>query len=158
MEKIIGLGGMAFSNRPGDILKTFALGTCVGVTAYSERKKAAGMIHIVLPRPDNGAEGRERPAYYATTGIPLLIHEMCRQFGCRRTEIMIGLFGGAELASSRDVFRVGQRNIAEIEKILVSLHLSCRLTDTGGCFSRTIELDVHSGEVKIDRQPLLLMT
>ena len=46
MDKIVGIGEYAISNRREDIIKTFALASCVAVTAYSPSKGVAGMVHI----------------------------------------------------------------------------------------------------------------
>ncbi|MCI1880724.1 MAG: chemotaxis protein CheD [Sporolactobacillus sp.] len=156
MIRVIGLGEWVVSNHPGDLLKTYALATCIGVTVYADRQRAAGMIHIVLPEPPNKNEAEARPAYYAVTGIPLLFNRMFRMFGCLPCELHVGLAGGAEVMGDRDVFMVGPRNLVAIRMILDSMRLPYRLIDVGGYYSRTLIMNVHTGEVTVVRQSLLL--
>ena len=68
-EIILGLGDFAASRTPGDVIKTFALGSCVAVIFYDPLIKAAGMIHVVLPDASL-VPGKvpEKPGYFADTG------------------------------------------------------------------------------------------
>jgi chemotaxis protein CheD len=152
MEMIIGLGDMAISNQIGDVLKTYALSTCVGVTVYSPVRKVAGMAHIVLPSPYSNIPEVSKPAYYATKGIPILINRICREYGCLKKELTISLFGGAESNNTEDVFKVGNRNLMMIKQLLNQMKMNYQLIDTGGTFSRTIEMDVFSGKVKVTKR------
>lgn len=154
MVKIIGLGEMATSNVKSDVLKTYALASCVGITVYSKVHRVAGMAHIVLPIPYRDVKIHEKPAYYATTGVPLLISSICEEYGCQIWELSINLYGGAHSEGLGDVFRVGQRNLAEIQMQLTNMNLTYKATDTGGRCSRTLEMDVSTGDVKVIKQPL----
>jgi len=154
MELIVGMGEYFISNREGDILKTFALASCVAVTAYSPTQKAAGMIHVVLPAPFGDKDVIERPAYFATTGIPLLIGEMCQRYGCLKEELQIQMFGGADSIMSQDVFKVGMKNIDAARGSLLGMGLTAVKADLRGNESRTLEMDVKTGTIKIFRQPI----
>ena len=70
MELVVGLGEIVVSGREEDKIKTFALASCVAVTAYSPLKKVAGMIHIVLPHSFDLRDYKERPGYFAESGLP----------------------------------------------------------------------------------------
>ena len=65
MEHVVGLGEIVVSGSEEDIIKTFALASCVAVTVYSPSNKVAGMIHIVLPHPYDSKDYEERPGYFA---------------------------------------------------------------------------------------------
>jgi chemotaxis protein CheD len=154
MEKTIGLGELVVSSEIGDVLKTYALATCVGITAYSPIKKVAGMAHIVLPAPYSNIPEVAKPAYYATKGVPLLIQKMCHEFGCLKRELTIHLFGGADSKNTDDVFKVGNRNLVMIEQLLEQMSVRYQHVDTGGNVSRTIEMDVTTGKVKVTKRLL----
>lgn len=154
MELIVGMGQYAISGGEEDILRTFALASCVAVTAYHPIKRAAGMIHIVLPTPLSRKDVTERPAYFAQTGVPLLIHVMCRRTGCRKEELLIQLFGGAGSMLEQDVFHVGKKNIEAVKYSLSELGMSIRREELGGKESRTISMDAKTGTVQIYRLPL----
>ncbi len=65
MERIVGMGEYVVTDREEDVIRTFALASCVAVTVYSPRRKTAGMIHVVLPAPLSHTDERERPGYFA---------------------------------------------------------------------------------------------
>lgn len=154
MDIIIGIGEWAVSNNQEDVLKTFALASCVAVTVYSPIRRVGGMIHIALPSPPFTGGIPDRKGYYATTGIPLLLHEMRNRYGCNKGELDIQLFGGARSVSDRDVFQIGQRNLDTIQGILKGLHLKYRATETGGTYSRSLRMEVATGRIEVTYQPI----
>jgi len=156
MDIIIGIGEWAVSNKQEDVLKTFALASCVAVTVYSPIRRVAGMIHIALPSPPIAGAIPDRKGYYATTGIPLLLHEMRNRYGCSKGELDIQLFGGARSVSDRDVFQIGQRNLDTIQEILKSLNLKYKATETGGTYSRSLRMEVATGRIEVTYQPIMI--
>lgn len=154
MDKIVGIGEYAISNNGKDTIKTFALASCIAMTAYSPAKNAAGIIHIALPAPLEHEGFEQKTCYYAATGIPFLIDKMCREYGCLGGELEIRLYGGADSICSNDVFKIGQKNIEAVKSILLKMKLKASKTQVGGTSSRTLEMDVSTGEVRITVHPL----
>ncbi|MCX7708982.1 MAG: chemotaxis protein CheD [Clostridia bacterium] len=153
MEKIIGIGEYTITNGAEDRIKTFALASCIAVTAYSPSRRVAGMIHIALPSP-TGSDSVLKPAYYAITGIPLLINKLCNEYGCLKGELKIQMFGGANSISDHDMFHIGKRNIETVANVLSGMNLCIYNAEVGGKVSRTIEFDVATGNVNIFTQPI----
>lgn len=145
---IIGIGEYAVSNNKVGKIKTFALASCVAVTAYSPVKKIGGMIHIALPAP-TGIDNNHGPGYYATIGVPLLINRLCQDFGCLKGELKVQVYGGANSINQKDMFNIGESNIKTVLKVLSSLNLKVHHMDVGGTQSRTIELNIGDGSVKV---------
>lgn len=157
MDRIVGIGEFAVSNKKGDTIKAIGLATCVAVTVYSPIKNAAGMVHIALPSPAPGSDdGIMRPGYYAVTGVPYLINKICLEFGCLKNELRVDLFGGARSIRSDDFFNIGQKNIDTIKEILNSMFIMYNAAETGGTCSRTLEMDVTTGRIKVFFQPITL--
>jgi chemotaxis protein CheD len=156
MELVAGMGDCIVSDKEDDIIRTFALASCVGVTAYSPVKKVAGMVHVVLPSPLDTKDQVERPGYFAETGIPLLINKMCREYGCLKGELEIRIFGGADSIRDNDIFNIGKRNIEAVVSSLSGMGLSVHKVDLGGSESRTLKMEVKSGIVNVNRRPILL--
>ena len=152
MEHVVGMGDYTISNREDDILRTFSLASCVAVTAYSPLKRIAGMIHVVLPAILAHMDGRERASYFAETGVPLLISDMCYKYGCRKEELQIQLFGGADSIMEQDIFNIGQKNIHAVKLALNKLGLAVFKEDLRGNDSRTITMDVKTGFIEVNRQ------
>jgi chemotaxis protein CheD len=144
----VGIGEYLISNDIDDSLKTYALSSCVAVTAYSPFKNILGLAHIVLPY-SNTREVISSPAYYADIAVPLMIKRLCREYGCSKGELVFHLYGGAESIKKSDFFNIGRRNINAVKAILTSYNVNFNDEETGGKDSRTIEVDVATGNVKI---------
>ena len=82
----VGVGELKISNNSKDLLKTFALGSCVAVIIYDIKKKIAGLIHIALPDSScNGNKAKELPTYFADTGLQIFLDKMGKKGATRRT-------------------------------------------------------------------------
>ncbi|PJA26451.1 MAG: chemotaxis protein CheD, partial [candidate division Zixibacteria bacterium CG_4_9_14_3_um_filter_46_8] len=46
---VVGISEMKISNSTEDILITYSLGSCIGVSMYDPVSKIGGMIHYMLP-------------------------------------------------------------------------------------------------------------
>lgn len=144
----IGLGGCAVSKQPGDIIKTYALGSCVAVITYDPSMKIAGMIHVVLPEASIAPQKvSTQPAYFADTGIQLLLRKM-EQWGSSGRYI-IKLVGGAQIGDPNYYFNVGKRNVLATRKYLWANRKVPYAEDIGGMISRTVEISVDTGIVLI---------
>lgn len=154
MQRIVGIGEMVISNNQEDVIKTFALASCVALVAYSPLRKVGGMIHIALPNPLADKESIIRPYYYASTGIPKIINEICSQYGCLKGELEINLYGGADSIRQDDIFNIGRRNIEAVTLSLVNQNLVVNNKEIGGTVSRTIELQIATGEINVIYQPI----
>jgi chemotaxis protein CheD len=156
MEIVIGLGEIATSNNTEDVIKTYALASCVGVTVYSPLKKVGGMIHIVLPKPLDNQVVNSKQGYYASTGIRELLRQTSSKYGCLNSELVVNIFGGSYSDGSKDIFKVGKRNLEETYKVLDSMNINYTSVDVGDMYSRTIQLEIKTGNVEITRQPMKL--
>lgn len=145
---------MTVSNVLEDSIKTFALASCIGVVVYSTFRRAGGMIHIALPAPHSIEEAINRPCYYASTGVPILINQICKQYGCVKGELRISLYGGANSIRSDDAFNIGRKNLEAARHILQKMNLKFHDAETGKNVSRTIELDILTGQVDVFYQQI----
>ena len=155
MDRVVGMGEYIVSNEEKDILRTFSLASCVAVTAYCPLKGAAGMIHVVLPYPLNDKDKRDRASYFAETGVPLMINEICRKFACTRRELYIELYGGADTVLKQDIYSIGKKNIDAVKNVLHQMGLAAHKEDLRGTQSRTLTMDVKTGAVGIARQQIV---
>lgn len=152
--KVIGIGEALISNNPMDTLKTYALSTCVAVTAYCPNQQVAGMVHIALPSPLYG-ETEPVPIYrYASTGIPQLFGRLEIQYGCHVSDMIVQIYGGAIASKQIDFFKIGPRNVEAVRLALMKLTAKCHYEDIGGNISRTLEMNVTDGRVNVTTLPL----
>ncbi len=144
----VGIGEIAVSNKPDDIIKTMALGSCVAIIVVDKLNKSGGMIHIALPNSSiNKRRAIERPGMFADTGIPLLF-KMLFKFGKpERKHLLIKLAGGATIMDPNNTFNIGKKNVLAIKKALWANKLGPIAEDIGGTISRTTTLEVRTGKI-----------
>lgn len=148
-QMILGIGDLGASKQPDAEIKTYALGSCIAVVLLDPQTRTVGMVHVALPESKiNLVKAKEKPGYFADTGVPLLLQEMVRH-GCqpKGKGLIIKLAGGAAIMDYNDTFNIGKRNLLAIKKILWSYGLGPRSEDVGGTFSRTVSVSVRTGEV-----------
>jgi len=146
---ILGVGEFGASRTAGDIVKTFALGSCVAVILMCPKTRTVGMVHVALPESKINLEKvKTRPGYFADTGIPALLKQMA-DMGCdpRGRGFIVKLAGGAKIMDPNNTFNIGKRNALAIKKVLWKYALGPVAEDIGSTYSRTVSVSVSSGEV-----------
>lgn len=136
----VGIADMNIVKEP-DTIRTSGLGSCVGVVLYDERKRTAGMVHVMLPDSSLG-KGTVNAAKFADTGIYALL-ELLKSEGVRPLSLKAKIAGGSQMFQfgSQDTVRIGPRNVEAVKKELERLSIPLISEDTGGSSGRTIEFD-----------------
>ena len=150
-KRIIGISDLYVSSDTADVLITYALGSCLGITFHDRYRQIGGMLHALLPLASlDPTRAASSPATFVDTGIDLLLHE-CLRRGASRADIEVTVAGGAEIgfASDSDRFRVGYFNILEMKHAMNRHGLHLTHADTGGDRPRTLSLAIDSGKVNI---------
>lgn len=146
----IGIGDIAISDKPDDIIKTMALGSCVGVMLYDPRLKIAALGHIALPDSNVRSRGGvDKPGRYADTGIPLLAKAIKKMGSKGGRSLIVKIAGGAQINDPNNTFNIGKRNVLAVKKILWKCSLILKAEDTGGTIGRTMNVSVDTGEVTL---------
>jgi putative nucleotidyltransferase with HDIG domain len=125
------------------------LGTCVGLALWDPDAQVGGIIHLLLPR-HTGAESWE-PAYYASTGVPLLLRAVL-EAGASKDRLQACLAGGALVGtiSRLDLsLDIGGHTAEEAESLLRSEGIPLRQRETGGYVLRRLSLDRQRWESRI---------
>lgn len=147
----VGIGGMAASNTPGEIIKTMALGSCVGVIMLEPKSRTVGMVHIALPESKIDPERAGKcPGHFADTAIPALLKEMSAISGITKPRgFVVKIAGGASVMDPNNTFNIGKRNTLAVRKALWKKGLAAVAEDVGGTESRTVYVGVDDGRVNI---------
>lgn len=151
MKHVVGMPGLVVSAAEDDVLVTYALGSCLGVTAHDPVAKVGGLLHAMLPSASIAPERATRePEAFVDTGVPLLI-EACERLGAKRERLVVHAVGAAEprWGTEADVFRIGERNLESLEAVLGRFGIPVRAADVGGTASRTVLFEVGSGKVTV---------
>lgn len=149
---ILGVGDHRAANTPGEILKTFALGSCVALIVHDPKTGVVGMAHIALPDSKiNPERSRERPAYFADTGLPALTRSLSlKGLPALTKKTIVKMVGGATVvAGMTNAFNVGGRNIVALRRLLWDLRLAPAAEDVGGSISRTVWVEAGTGRVTV---------
>jgi chemotaxis protein CheD len=149
---IVGIGALAVSRTKGDLIRTFGLGSCIGMVMVDPETSITGMLHFVLPEASiNVDKSRLTPAYFADTGVPALIAAMEALGTKHNRRWVVKVAGGAKVlsASGSDALDIGKRNILAAKKCLWKYGLAAIAEDTAKTHSRTISITVGSVELAI---------
>ena len=151
---------MKISAKVGDVIITYALGSCLGITAYDPVARVGGLVHVMLPLSStNEAKAKKNPLMFVDTGVPELF-KACYKAGAQKERIILKVAGGASRHEKEadDQFQIGKRNFIALRKLLWKNNVLIRAADVGEHHSRTMLLDVETGHVtlKINNQEITL--
>jgi chemotaxis protein CheD len=139
---------MKVSNQRDDVLVTYALGSCVGLSLYDPEVCVGGLIHCMLPisklSPEKAAAS---PAMFTDIGVPALLQAVF-DLGAERKRL-IAKVAGAGCLMDKGLFRIGERNYTVLRKILWKNNIMVAAEDVGGSAARTMYLRMSNGETSI---------
>lgn len=147
-QLVVGIADLIVSNDPTATIRTYALGSCIGITAYDGETKVGGLLHFMLPKPPEDGGDEDRPCMYATRAIPTMVDQLEAR-GADPKKLVICAAGAAEILQDGGFFAIGKRNRTIMRKILWRKNLVLTAEDTGGCQARTMSLNMATGEVSI---------
>jgi chemotaxis protein CheD len=146
-EIVIGISDFKVSNNINDVLITYALGSCVGVTIYDPVVKVGGLLHFMLPESSlDMRKAGENPAMFADTGIPILF-KTCYELGAKKKRMIVKVAGGASILDDANFFRIGQKNVTAMKKLFWKNNVFIEGEDTGSNCNRTFSIDISTGKV-----------
>lgn len=144
---IVGISDFKVSNNINDVLVTYALGSCIGVTVYDPVAKVGGLLHFMLPESSlDIRKAGENPAMFADTGIPLLF-KTCYELGAKKKRMIVKVAGGASILDDANFFRIGQKNITAMKKLFWKNNVFIEGEDTGSNCNRTFSIHISTGKV-----------
>jgi chemotaxis protein CheD len=145
----VGIGELAVSDVPGDVIVTHALGSCVAICLWDPVVRVAGLIHILLPEARiNPQRAAEQPEAFADSGIPLLF-QAAYKMGAVKSRLRVRLVGGAEVADESGSFNIGRRNLLAAKNVLWRNGVLIEKEEVGGRTVRTVQLDVTDGSLRV---------
>lgn len=146
---VVGISDLAVTNSPNVFLTTYALGSCIGVLAYSRRLKVAGLLHAMLPRKRPGSQSN-KPLMFVDTGLEALIKEL-GEFGAAPTNLSVALVGGASVNGANSFFRIGEDNVLAAREFCRKHHLKIAYEDSGGQVNRTMHFRLIDFSLQIKK-------
>jgi chemotaxis protein CheD len=145
----VGISEMSISSNADDVIVTYSLGSCVGVSLYDPVAKVGGLIHCMLPLSKIDEEKASKaPAMFVDTGVSVLIQELFNR-GADRARIEARVAGGGSPMDEKGMFKIGERNYAVLRKVLWKNSILIAAEDVAGTAARTMYLHIASGRVVI---------
>lgn len=149
MNYTVGISEMKVSNNPEDVLVTYSLGSCVGLTLYDPVIKVGGMIHCMLPLSRiDPAKAQMNPCMFTDTGIPTLIQAVLNM-GANKKRLIAKVAGAASPLDDNGIFKIGERNYTVLRKVLWKNDILIAAEDVGGTVARTLFLYLDTGKTVI---------
>ena len=145
----VGLGRLAVSADPAEMLSALGLGSCIGLVMVDVRAGVAGLAHVMLPasRAGDGA----LPGKFADTAAPALLAGVVG-LGASPRRITVKIAGGAQMfahGSGGRVMAVGMRNEEAVRAAVAGVGLRIAAAETGGERGRTLRVEVATGRVTV---------
>jgi chemotaxis protein CheD len=146
----VGIGQLAISKDPGEVLVAYGLGSCIGVSCYDPQAKVSGMAHILLPSSDGKRVEEREPARFADTGIDLLMTRLTAA-GAVPRRLVVKVAGGAAVLgpANAEKFKIDTRNAEAITERLKKHGLKPVAEDLGGTKGRTLEMHPGTGKTYV---------
>ncbi len=135
--------------RKGDTLRTYALGSCLGLILHDPEVCIGGMLHAMLPSSKiNLNKAKDNPFMFVDTGVP----EMLRQLfdaGAKRSRLIIKVAGCASPLGRSRSFDVRKRNYSVLGRVFFKNNIQVGAKAIGGTDNQTVFFNVSTGRVTI---------
>ncbi len=128
----------------GGILRSIAIGSCLGVAAYDAKSRIGALAHVMLPGRAPKSK-REEKSKYAADGIDEMINLMIEAGSCR-DDIEVCIVGGGNVLMRADD-TICRDNIDSTIKILDTQNIPIRAKRVGGTTRRSVFMDIEVGSV-----------
>lgn len=152
MKHKIGISDCKVSNVSDDVLVTYALGSCIGVSICDKANHVAGLLHFQLPASRREASGdKVNPLRYADSGMQAMLTQF-QALGGDVKRSVIKIAGGASMLDAleaKPLASIGKRNYTAIRQYLWKKGLMINAEQCGGCEPRSMYCQVGTGEVRI---------
>ncbi len=143
----VGIGQLAISKDPTDVLVAYGLGSCIGISCYDPQTKVGGLAHVLLPNSEGKRPGEGEPARFADTGIDTLLKQLAA-LGASPRRMVVKVAGGAAVLgpANAEKFKIGERNAEAIKERLKHHGIAPAAVDLGGTKGRTLEVHINTGK------------
>src|SRR3990172_8226025 len=149
MTSVVGISEMRVSREAGEVIITYSLGSCVGVSLFDPGAQVGGLVHCMLPLSRMDPEKAKRhPCMFTDVGIPALIQAVL-DLGGSRKRLVAKVAVGASPLNDGGMFKIGERNYTVLRKVLWKNEILIAAEDVGGTSARTMSLRMADGRTFI---------
>ena len=95
MFHAVGVADMKTSDQQSDVLITYSLGSCLGLSLYDPKAGVGGPLHSMLPLSSiNPEKASAMPHMFTDTGVALMIQELLGM-GAQKSGLVARAAGGS---------------------------------------------------------------
>ena len=144
-------GEMIFTRELCQIVTV--LGSCVALTLFSVRLRAAAICHVTLPEAPSGRDPGGKRFRFASDTIPEMLSRF-RAIGVKSSELEARVFGGSSRISAhgkQSIYPVGRANLERVRQLLQEACVPIRQQDAGAPGSLRLVFDTGTGQVHVSR-------
>ena len=142
---VVGIADCRVSRDEGEVLVTYALGSCIAVAIFDPVARVGGLLHCMLPDSSmDRAKAYRNPFMFGDTGVAALLGEACG-LGASRQRLIVRLAGGARMVDGPGIFNIGKRNHLAVRKTLWKAGILVHSEAVGGAVSRSLRLEISTG-------------
>ena len=145
----VDISDMKIADKPTDVIVTYSLGSCVGLTLFDPIAGIGAMIHCMLPLSKIDREkAKIKPYMFVDTGVAAMLGQMYAM-GAQRQNIIAKVAGAGSPLGKEETFRIGQRNYTILRKFLWKNNILIDKEDVGGSKARTLYLYMKDGRTTV---------
>jgi len=148
MKYVVAVGDMKIGQEV-DTIVTHALGSCLGLMVHDPIAKVGGLLHAMLPLSKiNPDKAKTNPYMFVDTGVPTLFKALY-EIGGQKSRMVIKAAGCGNPLGKNEMFKIGERNYTVLKKLLWKNNILLEAEDVGGTISRTVYLDLATGQTVV---------
>jgi len=147
-EVWVPVGELRVSRDPQVLLVTVT-GSCVALAMYDPEAGVAGLLHVVQPGRRRVRRPGDCNAFYADTGVPMLVEEMVQQ-GARWDRLQATVVGGGMGSAPGNFDDLGRLNVEAVTGKLKEMGIPLVIREVLGQMARRILLTVSTGLVSVE--------
>ena len=141
----VDISDMKVTTGQSDVLVTYSLGSCVGLTLYDPVARVGALIHCMLPLSKiDPVKAKSKPFMFVDTGVTAMLKAVF-ELGATRENLVAKVAGAGSPLGKEEVFRIGQRNYTILRKVLWKNNILIDKEDIGGSSARSVYLYMESG-------------
>ncbi|MBN1268237.1 MAG: chemotaxis protein CheD [Kiritimatiellae bacterium] len=147
--RVVGISEMTATDNQEEVLVTYSLGSCIGLSLYDPVACVGGLVHCMMPlSKTDPAKARAKPCMYVDSGVMLLL-QVLFDLGATRKNLIAKVAGAARMMDHKEIFNIGERNYTVVRRILWKNDILIAGDDTGGTITRSMYLYMATGETTI---------
>jgi chemotaxis protein CheD len=152
MEHLVGISEYKLTDSSQDVMVTYSVSSCLGITLFDPENNIGGLLHSMLPFSalDPG-RAATNPGMFTDTGVSKLI-ELMIDLGANPEKLIAKVAGAARPTGENLVSEISDRHCEALNQILERHQIPLVAEDTGGTASRNVYLYMEDGKTLVSRE------